>query len=424
MAIAASLFAAAGRFLGRFLNMALGWATIMLFGQVPQNRRTFLSLVTLGSLAWVVAVVGVVVPELGALLVAAAPVPKQYEWAVRLAMLVAALTLPILVGVAGLFLLEPEDRPQGRARVVQVLRGYPYAAGLAGVLVFLVIYAPLRRVRALIKRWQTAHVPFVVKPGGYERVTADLEHALAGAGFPVEQRPAPRALVVPSRILARIGGQGVRAMVPDELVMLVGPNLEVLLYPSDVSILGGKTEVPRARAATATRITFTAAYLTSAKEGQQVEDRLLAIMTGAGPAPEVAHATGTATATGGRSDDGASAAATRLPAEEAARQLSAVEEAIGLLADVDERLATMELEFDEWEVLYRIRLQVERDLRVTHDLLSASAGQGRGAGGPAGDAGPAPGDGVSGSTDDRDGRSSVDVLAGRVREGVARLRGG
>jgi len=39
MAIFAPLFAAAGRFLGRFVNTALGWATILLFGQVPEARR-------------------------------------------------------------------------------------------------------------------------------------------------------------------------------------------------------------------------------------------------------------------------------------------------------------------------------------------------------------------------------------------------
>ena len=32
------------------------------------------------------------------------------------------------------------------------------------------------------------------------------------------------------------------------------------------------------------------------------------------------------------------------------------------LAWIDEELATLEIDADEWEVLYRIRLQVERDL--------------------------------------------------------------
>jgi len=75
VAILASIFALAGRFLGRVLIMALGWATILLFGRIPQSKQLLLSMVTLGSLAWVVALIGVLVPDAGTFLVAAVPVP-------------------------------------------------------------------------------------------------------------------------------------------------------------------------------------------------------------------------------------------------------------------------------------------------------------------------------------------------------------
>lgn len=95
MAILASVFALAGRFLGRVLTMALGWATILLFGRIPQSKQLLLSGVTLGSLAWVVALIGVLLPDVGTFLVAAVPVPSfiREEW-VRLAMLGAALVIP------------------------------------------------------------------------------------------------------------------------------------------------------------------------------------------------------------------------------------------------------------------------------------------------------------------------------------------
>jgi hypothetical protein len=99
VAILASVFALAGRLLGRVLTMALHRATILPFGRIPQSKQLLLSGVTLGSLAWVVALIGVLVPDAGTFLVAAVPVPSfiREEW-VRLAMLGAALVTPILVG--------------------------------------------------------------------------------------------------------------------------------------------------------------------------------------------------------------------------------------------------------------------------------------------------------------------------------------
>jgi preprotein translocase subunit SecD len=40
MALIAALFAALGRVFGRVANLALGWATVLLFGQIPQSKQT------------------------------------------------------------------------------------------------------------------------------------------------------------------------------------------------------------------------------------------------------------------------------------------------------------------------------------------------------------------------------------------------
>ncbi len=70
----------------------------------------------------------------------------------------------------------------------------------------------------------------------------------------------------------------------------------------------------------------------------------------------------------GRSVDPAVAASGRaVPA--------AIDEAIRDVQQVDERLTSLVISWEEWEVLYRVRLQVERDLRAAHDLvLSATDG--------------------------------------------------
>ncbi|MCA1569915.1 MAG: hypothetical protein LC798_06250 [Chloroflexi bacterium] len=323
MALFAPLIAFIGRQVGRIVQMAFGWATILLFGRVPQRKQLLLAGVALGSILWVVALLGVLFPDVGAFLIAFIPAPDfiSETW-IRLAMLVLAILLPLAVGAGGLFLMDPADRPSGvGGKAIQVLRGYPYAAVLSLVILFLLVVAPIFKLRTIVKRWEDAHIPIVIKPDGYEQVAGELETAVDRAGLELTRARAPRVLEAPSRLLAAVGGESVRRLVPDRIVMLRGDALEVTIHPSDVAIVGSKEAVARARAAVADRLTKTAAYLTTSEEAQEAEDALRAL---------------------------------RNPDDR--------EQALTTLARVDERLAALTVPYEEWEVLYRQRLQVERDL--------------------------------------------------------------
>jgi hypothetical protein len=323
MAVIAPLFAFIGRQIGRLVQMVFGWATVMLFGRVPQSKQLLLAGVALGSILWVVTIVGVIFPDVGAFLIAFVPAPDFIDDnVIRIVMLVLAIILPLLVGAAGLFLMDPADRPPGiGGKIKQVLRGYPYAAVLAIVIVFLAIIAPIFKLRTIVKRWEDAHVPIVVKPGGYDDVAGELEQSLDAAGLNLNRARAPRVLEAPSRLLATVGGESVKRLVPDELVMLKSKELEVSIHPSDVAIAGTKEAVAQARAAIADRLTKTEAHLTTSKEAQEVEDIIKKMRDG----PD--------------------------------RQRS-----LDMLPGLDDMLAHLTIPYEEWEVLYRQRLQVERDL--------------------------------------------------------------
>ena len=349
MAFLAGIFGVVGRFAGRLLTTTLGWASSLLFGRVPQSRQIVLALITFGSVIWAALVIGIVLPDLGAFLVAVVPAPDLVDrgW-IRLAMLIGALIVPAVVGGATIFVLDPADRPSGRALVDQVVRGYPLCAALAVTMVILAGVGIARFVHHRAIGWVDAHVPIVVHPGGYERVVADLERALDDAGLDVERRPAPLPLAIPGRMLGRIAGPGIRSLVPGRPVELIGQDLEIGLYPSDISIGGKKLIVARARAAISTRLTSTAASMTTSAEAQAVEamlERLTkARVAGAEPG-------------GGAAVDLAMAAST--------------------LAAVDQRLASLDVPHDEWEILYRQRLQVERDLlagRAPGSVLTTDRG--------------------------------------------------
>lgn len=337
MTFIAGIVGLVGRFAGKLLTTTLGWASTLLFGRVPHDRQIVLALITFGSVVWAVLVVGVVLPYVGAFLLAAVPAPGLIgeSW-LRLGMLIGALVVPAVVGVATIFVLEPARRPKGAGLVGQVLRGYPLSAALAITLVILALVGIARFVHHLFLRWTDAHVALVIQPGGYATVVADLERALDDAELAVDPRDAPGVLTVPGRLLGTVAGPAIRAMVPDRLIQLRGEGLEVGLYPSDIAISGDKTRVARARAAIASRLTATSAWMTTSAEGQEIEARLRRLS-----GSQVAGGTpGTRAGTG-----------------PAARADAAAE-----LASIDAALATLAIDHDEWEVLYRERLQVERDL--------------------------------------------------------------
>src|SRR5919202_5441305 len=145
MVLIQGLFAAVFRSLGKLLNTAFGWATVMLFGKVPEDRQIYLSAISFGSVAWIALLAGVLIPSAGTFLLGLVTLPKWVDpnW-VRLAMLAGALVLPALVGVASLLMLDPQDRPKGAGgKVKSVLKGYPYTLGMALTLIMMTAFAPI-----------------------------------------------------------------------------------------------------------------------------------------------------------------------------------------------------------------------------------------------------------------------------------------
>ena len=57
------------------------------------------------------------------------------------------------------------------------------------VLIWMMVVAPLGQIRALLRRWESAHVPIAVKPGGYDTVVQDLAGALDRALLPERRGP-------------------------------------------------------------------------------------------------------------------------------------------------------------------------------------------------------------------------------------------
>jgi len=127
-------------------------------------------------------------------------------------------------------------------------------------------------------------------------------------------------LVMPTEVAVSAEARKTRPALPAEaartLAELAGDGFQMTLHPMDLSLLGRKKTLAHARAAIVRELTFTEAYQTWSKEAQAIEDRLMKAARG--------------------EDD---------------------LEAIG--AELNDR----DFDFEEWEILYRLLLQVR--LRVS-----------------------------------------------------------
>jgi hypothetical protein len=125
--------------------------------------------------------------------------------------------------------------------------------------------------------------------------------------------------------------------------MLVAADVEVMLQPSDLIVSGRPLEAAHARAILTEHLVFTKAYMTWDKEANEMEDRLRAIWEDAR-----------------RRGEGATSATER-----------------ERLADAECDLRALKVPFEEWEVLFREKLIIERS------LLRAAAGITEGPASPA-----------------------------------------
>lgn len=326
MTMLLSAFGLLGRFAGDLLTSALSWASSLLFGRVPRSHQIFLVLMMAGSFLWLLVVLGILIPGIASWLVAATPHPSIVDQAwLAVALILALVLLPPAVGLAGFLVPAEDERPGGVAVVGEILRGYLLVPVIAALLIFLAGVGIARKIRSTRHHWSDVHVPIVVKVGGYDRLVDDLGEALASAALPTTAADAPWALTLPARILTKVAGGNVRKLRPDRLVELSGPDLRVSVYPSDIAISGTTRGRTRARIAVLSRLAATSAHLTMSAEAQAVEDRLKHLAR---------------TASSGRGDRATGDA----------------------FLDVDARLLDLEVPAGEWDLLYGLRLQLERDL--------------------------------------------------------------
>lgn len=316
----------------RSASFALGWATALYFGQVPGRQGRVLSVISLLAAAWVILIVGFAIPILGgALLESVGVIDRNFDVRpIHYAVLSAGLLLtPPSVAAAVVFGEFHGDRSIGTwLRLLPV--SYPASFMLGLSVLQMVAVTPV----LLFQRWRQkrklVQVPLVMREGSDDDDLLEaVRSAARAAGIEearIERASGPKTW--PLRTVAFAAEHLLGAVVRGEPVRLATDRIEIYAYATNIAILGPKEDAYRLRAAVERELAFANAYLTWNEEAQDFERELMKV-----------H-------------------------ESMNGDVAALE---GRLDEIQERMDTASLNREEWNVLYRLRLQVEQRAHREHD---------------------------------------------------------
>jgi hypothetical protein len=339
MAIVQGLLNLIFRSLGKIFSALFDWAVVALFGRVSGRRRTILSVIMAAAAAWPLLLLGVIVPKFAALVLAFVPLPGSIPSnIVRLVWIALALLVPIGVGVAVSIQGKPEQKQGSRLRAV--LRGFPITLGLAAAFAVLVVTVPFLRLASAVRGKRDVYVPLVTTDESYGRAAPLVVAALRRHGFDIADAEPPWWMVLPTKILLRLAGGAFAGAVRARTPYFRGSALEIALYPNAFLLRGREAETARAHAITVETVTGEPdMFQAVSAEAQDLERQIQRVWALLRLYPE-AHV-------------------------EARPLLSRVE-------DIARGLARLPVPFDEWQVVYREILQLERAIRGEPQILEST----------------------------------------------------
>jgi hypothetical protein len=337
MAILQALLALISRSAGQILNAVFGWAVRALFGQPSPKEQPLLTGLVAAAAAWPVLLLGVALPKVAALLLAFVPYHNSVPpFVVRLIWLTLAVVVPVVVG-----LVVASKAPPGSLRepfVMRVLRGWPITIGLAAAFVVMFVTVPALKVAALLRRHQQEQVPLVTHSSNYHDVAKMICTVLDRHGYQFASLKPGWWMSVPTTILLKMGGTAFRGYVPDRLEYFRDGKLEAALYPNGLLLRGPRQKVARAHGLVSEALSHSEALQTMDPQAQALEKRIHSLweLFDRDPIGNVAS--------------------------------DAFDEAMGKLA---RDLSLADVAFEDWQILYRELLQLDRELAGRAPLIDA-----------------------------------------------------
>ena len=335
MAILQALLSLIGRSAGKILNAVFGWAVRALFGFTTGAKQTLLTALVASAAVWPILLLGIALPRVAAFALAFVPIPKSApQWIVRAVWIALAVIVPGVLGIA-LATQAPPDAP-AESFAKRVVRGYPMTLGLAIAFWMSFVSVPVLHLLALARGWRDAHVPLVTDRESYADAAARARRVLNDRGFGLVPTEPGFWVRAPSRVLAKLGGRALRGDVPEHLAYFQGSDFVAALHSSGLLLRGPLEKTALAHGLVAEALAKSDALETTDPDAQALERQIQRVWRVLDENP---------------------------PAHRGSPWL------LSRLGDIGEELVALEIEYDDWQILYRKLLQLARALDGEGQLL-------------------------------------------------------
>ncbi len=335
MAILQALISYLGKSAGKVLNAVFGWAVIALFGQTSPKEQTLLTIVVAAAAAWPILLLGVIIPKIALLIIAFVPLAKSVPslW-LRLIWIALAILVPIVVGLVVAKRGESDRMPEAGWK--KFARGFPVTLALACAFLLMLIVAPILRIATVLRRREVVRVPSLMDKGVTREAMAALSDELERSHIVLQPEEAPWYQTAPAKILTKIGGKPFHKMGGDHVEYRKNDDLAVTVLPNETILRGKPDLVARSRALLAEVYgprPIIQCFDACARDMEMHAKRVWAIYR---------------------------------DQPRAHRRAAVLEDR---LAEISAELARQNLPWDEWQIVYRLLLQVDRALHGDEPLL-------------------------------------------------------
>jgi hypothetical protein len=331
-----------GRSAGKILNAIFGWAVVALFGRTSSRQETLLSAVVAMAVLWPLLLVGIAAPKMATFLLALIPLARSVpDSAVRIVWIALAAAIPMVVG-----LVVAAKAPPGTERepfVKRVLRGFPLTLGLAAAFAVMFVTVPALRIVSVLRGWSDEHVPLITQGDQYREASDAIERLIEANGLDAARAEPPWWMKASAAILRIMGGRALRGLMPPELAHWRGRSLQIALYPSDVLVRGAKERASWTHGLIAEAFARGPGLQTFDLDAQEIELQVHRIWRVYEKEPE---------------------------AHRGSRFL------LARVREAGRDLGTLDVPYEQWQVVYRKIVQLARAIEGEPQLLQAASAEG------------------------------------------------
>jgi hypothetical protein len=308
-------------------SFALGWATAIYFGQVPGKQGRILAVISLASAAWLIVIIGFALPLLiGAILEATGIIERNFQvLPLHVIGLWTAILLapPAIAGITVLVKFHDDRSLKQWLRMIPI--SYPSVASLGAGVIQMVLFTPILVVRRWVKKQSLLQTALSMREKtDDDDLVETVAKALRGLGIEkIEAEEARGIMAWPMLTVGFAARHLIGAVVRGDPMRLRANGLQLFAYATNVAILGPSAEAHQARAALQRELPFDKARLTWTEDAQDIEDAIVEAYREAGDDLVKLHRA---------------------------------------LDTTQERIDSESLNTEEWNILYRIRLQAEHEV--------------------------------------------------------------